>query len=162
MHKYQVYICGFVIIIYTCAIHCIPTEHYHHPRNYLLVSSQSVYAISQQKRIAAVLLLFLSHVLPLFALELDISGTIQYVNFCVRMFDIMLLRIIHVVHVNIQLFFFSSPSSIALYKCYTEVFFNHSLVDTHLGCFQFETLMSKIAMNILVQVFYKYVFHSFW
>ena len=32
-------------------------------------------------------------------------------------------------------------------------FLNHSLVEGHLGCFQFEAISNKAAMNVCVQVF---------
>lgn len=36
----------------------------------------------------------------------------------------------------------------------------HQLVDRHLGCFHFVSIMNNFAMNICVQFLYEYVFIS--
>ena len=63
----------------------------------------------------------------------------------------MSVRVIHIVKCGSSSFFFIAAwySIISIYQ----LFFIHCSAEDHLDCFQLLTVMKKVAINILVQVF---------
>lgn len=80
-------------------------------------------------------------------LEFYINGIIQYTFLvCFLSFSAMLVRFVLVA------VFLLALSSIPLVWIHHSMFI-HSLVDAHLGFFQFGAIRKKAAMNVCVQVF---------